>query len=111
MKCLFALTCAALLAAPSVPETGPGTRIFGGSPPLRYMGDAGAVTLFVMDVEHYCGAATPGFVIKGCAGRTAEGTPIMVVKNPCPRTNDDDYARLICHEIAHLRGWPGDHPL
>jgi hypothetical protein len=111
VKALLALCAAAFLAAPSTPAFGPGTRHFDGSPPLRFMGDATAITFFVMDVDAICGAAPPGYTRMGCQFQTADGVPVIVVKNPCPYTYVDAYARLICHEIAHARLWPGDHPL
>lgn len=109
MKCFAALAFAGALAAPAAPEYGPGTTHYAGSPPLEYMGDQAAVTFYVMDVSPYCGKPQPGYRTLGCSFHTDNGTPVIVMLNPCPFTDVDAYAQLACHEIAHLRGWSGTH--
>jgi hypothetical protein len=34
----------------------------------------------------------------------------IYMPNPCSFPPSDDYARLMCHEIGHLNGWPDNHP-
>lgn len=31
--------------------------------------------------------------------------------NPCRSENPGWYERTLCHELAHVNGWPADHPL
>lgn len=33
----------------------------------------------------------------------------MIVPDPCLHT-EESYARLLCHELGHINGWPADHP-
>ena len=35
---------------------------------------------------------------------------LMTLPNPCYSTQTGGwYARLVCHELAHVNGWPADH--
>lgn len=107
MKALIALAAAALLSAPSA-EHGP---IFAGLPPERHQGDSVGVVAYVSDITAYCGQASPGFVIYGCA-RTVDGVRVAILPNPCLVGAVNFYARLACHEAAHANhGWGGNHEL
>lgn len=33
----------------------------------------------------------------------------IIMPDPCAHT-DESYARLMCHELGHTKGWPADHP-
>lgn len=80
-------------------------------PPRRYQGDTTA-TVELLDPERVpplCkalgGFSPPGQYAVACAtGRT------IVMPNPCRWPNRSDYADLLCHEMAHVNGWPSDHP-
>ena len=83
---------------------------FAGMPPERYQGDGVAVVLFVSDVREYCNTNTPaGYVLIACA-KKIDGVPVIVMPNPCPIGDIDFYARVACHELGHVNGWPGRHP-
>lgn len=105
MKCLFALSCAALLSAPSVPEHGP---IYSGMPPQRLQGDNIQVVIYVEDVTALCGGAPPGYRIHACHF-VQDGTPFIVLPNPCQWGDIEYTARLACHELGHRNGWGHNH--
>lgn len=46
----------------------------------------------------------PGYNSGGCADAT-----LMTVPNPCDAQSSGWYARLLCHELGHVNGWPSDH--
>ncbi|MEM9422698.1 MAG: hypothetical protein AAF986_09370 [Pseudomonadota bacterium] len=46
----------------------------------------------------------PSFNSGACAD-----TEVMTIPNPCYVINGGWYARLLCHEMAHLNGWPSNH--
>jgi hypothetical protein len=83
-------------------------------PPDEYKGDNAAVVIFtdVAGVQSIChDAAEPGKAIVGCSG-IKDGTPIIVLPNPCGMRPEDFYAGISCHELAHVNGWrhPGTPP-
>lgn len=78
------------------------------APPMRYRGDNAPGTLFVSDVAPYCGPSDPGHRIIACSG-DKNGTPIIVLPNPCPLADVEVYARIACHELGHRNGWPPLH--
>lgn len=92
-RALAAVGLAALTACSSVqlpPEAYRGSR-----PVLvDFMGDGEAFT--------YCtnAAGTPAIA---CANRFR-----IWIENPC--LYQGAYAALLCHELGHVNGWPGDHP-
>jgi hypothetical protein len=111
MKALILPFAAALAAAPTAPVPfGPGTANWDGAPPLRFQGDASAVVSFQSDVSGDCGKAPRGLVILACEFSPAKGVPVIVLPNPCKFQNDE-YARIVCHEIGHRSGWEANHPL
>jgi hypothetical protein len=76
-------------------------------PPDEYKGDNAAVVIFtdVAGVQSIChDAAEPGKAIVGCSG-IKDGTPIIVLPNPCGMRPEDFYAGITCHELAHVNGW------
>jgi hypothetical protein len=56
-----------------------------------------------------CGHAQPPNVTEACSNTD---TGLIVMPDPCEFPKDDDFARLLCHEVAHLppNNWPGNHP-
>lgn len=107
MKTFITLAAAIPLAA-ATPTDRP---YYAGMPPERYQGEGVAVVLFVNDVRQYCHAEVPpGYTLLACAGER-EGVPTIVMPNPSRAANaGDPYAILMQHELAHLSGWPGNHP-
>lgn len=90
---------------------GYGTTAFDGWPPLRFTRDTSAFIHFVAPqfVSAKCddGKPDPDHPTEACSF----GPPSEVyVPNPCDYDARDDYARLLCHEIGHLNGWPANHP-
>lgn len=84
---------------------GYGTPNFDGWPPVRYTKNN---TAFV----HFTDKKS---IARGCLDDRDEacsfGPPNeLYVPNPCKFDARDDYARLLCHEIGHLNGWPDNHP-
>jgi hypothetical protein len=86
-----------------------GSTIDDGWPPRgRYRRDATAQVHFV-DQKHvtgYCDAGdpdAPGDVTIACqSGFT------LYLPNPCAYRGE--YARIACHELGHINGWPNNHP-
>ena len=78
-------------------------------PPKAFRSDATATVRFVSDVHAVCAAAagdtTNRLTYTGC-----ERDGVIVLPNPCHWPNRSDYADLTCHELGHVRGWPGGHP-
>ena len=79
------------------------------APPERYRQDA-TFTLSVTDqptIEATCqplfGIPPEGRETLGCTTATT-----VVLPNPCGFP-EDEYARMLCHELAHVNGWPATH--
>lgn len=75
-------------------------------PPLKWQGlsEVSAKVTFLRDANLGC----PGEGVIACT--YYQRTPNeIVMPNPC-QYPEDDYARVLCHELGHVRGWPGNHP-
>lgn len=84
-----------------------GTENFDGWPPVRFTQDTQAQVSFVAPnkVAKACDEKDPQHLLEACqfGGK-------IVLPNPCTFPLTDSYARLACHELAHVNNWPGDHP-
>ena len=85
-------------------------------PPERYRALGAVIAVFVPfdKLNDACGVPKiEGKTLLGCAMRTKEGAPLVVLPDSCPAAiNGELYARVVCHEVAHTRGgWSGDHEL
>lgn len=112
MRKAFAAVLAAIMCASAAPAQTPGynTPYSSAMPPERFRGDGAAVVFFVSDVEAYCGPSDPGKRVIACARRTRDGTPVIVLPNPCPIAElGDPYAIVACHEAGHVSGWGANH--
>ncbi|MGX7895451.1 hypothetical protein [Tsuneonella sp. HG222] len=110
MKAGYALA-ALLCCAPSAPvETGPGTPHFAGMPPERFMREDVAVVLFVKDVGKFCGTAPEGLTLIACV-REVSDRKIIFMPHPALYGENDFYARIMAHELAHVAGWTANHEL
>jgi hypothetical protein len=96
-----------LLLSAEQPAHGP---IYSGMPPERFQGDFAAVVVFTSNVEAFCGDPGPGLTIHGCAGMR-DGVPTIIIYSPCASGPTERFARIACHEGAHLQGWGGNHEL
>lgn len=107
------MKASALLLIP-VLLTGPGTPYYAGLPPERYQG-AATVTVKIVAPERLvatCGSnVPPGLELMGCARKDWLGRRYIVMPDTCADGECDETARILSHEIAHVKGWPGDHPL
>lgn len=92
-----------LLVAASLLEVAP-------LPPHQYRVDetVAAIMFTTPDkVDVGCGNKDPKhWQIFACS--QIEGSRVLM-PHPCLYT-DDNYARLLCHELGHISGWPADHP-
>jgi hypothetical protein len=80
----------------------PKTFVYDGMPPLRMRGPAVVIVSTGSVAE--CGKPPKGFTFEACT----DGI-IIHTSNPCDFP-EQEYARLLCHEIAHASwGWPADH--
>lgn len=83
----------------------PTTFLYDGMPPERFQESAELHIKFVPEPNSpgACGIASKG-VFEACVrGNT------VYLPNPCPMGNTERFARLTCHEMAHVNGWPADH--
>lgn len=108
---LVALLCALLTArAHSRPTEawGPGTENFDGWPPERFTQGGRAAVEFVDPARMgaACDIKDPEHTLEACSTATE-----IILPNPCAYPQDDNFARLTCHEMAHfIGGWPSNHP-
>lgn len=96
----------ALMAAPAGATSN--TYIDDGYPPVAYQGDTlGATVSFVSNVNLFCGIKpAPGFILEAC-----QPAKVVIMPNPCgDEFLGQSFARIMCHELGHLKGWPADHP-
>lgn len=107
---LAALASAAPLAMPPAPPIAPAT-MDNGMPPKRFHGNSSAVIIFTdrAGIDELCDTADPGFQIVACKRTFENGVPLVVVPNPCPIGNVELYAKIMCHEMAHVNGWSREH--
>ncbi|HVL29543.1 MAG TPA: hypothetical protein VM326_02335 [Sphingomicrobium sp.] len=77
------------------------------APPERFQGEGWAVVITARQagVETLCGKAAAGRTV-ACA---LTDRRIVVTPNPCLFATREWYAAILCHEIAHLNGWSGEH--
>jgi len=100
------------LAAAVHSPTGFGTPNDDDWPPVRYRGNVGAyvhfTTQFVITAK--CDAGDPDppdlYTVACAWGPPNE----LYLPNPCWFPKTDSYARIVCHEMGHLNGWPDNHP-
>lgn len=113
---LLLLLCASnappLRPVPHDIVSGPGTVLYDGWPPERYMTETRLTMIFAPfdRVQVLCadGRVTPlpkGWEYMGCHRRGAIITFLPV------KGDGEHLARIIAHELAHHRLWPLDHPL
>lgn len=103
-----ALALLALLPL-SVSTQYPVTAVFDGWPPPRFqhMPDRAVHILFGRTaINAECGYMRWPLIIEACADPDSR---LLVMPDPCKFPADDNYARLMCHEVAHLDGWGATH--
>lgn len=74
--------------------------------PAQYTGPVAAKILFLypQGVESLCTSAGVGPVPSGRAVAACSQYDVIVMPDPC-LYRDDNYAKLLCHEKAHILGW------
>lgn len=86
----------------------------GHMPPLppveyqNYLNEPVKITFYdPVTVHTKCGGELHmGYQIFACA---RVGGPWIKMPDPCIH-QFESYARLLCHELGHTKGWPADHP-
>lgn len=80
-------------------------------PPKKYQGLDFVSTRveFVQDADSKEGCEKYGTIgVIACTRRSAgtayDPLSIVVMPNPC-QYPEEDYARIMCHELGHVRGW------
>jgi hypothetical protein len=79
-------------------------------PPVQYREDKVIAIIqftYPKDVDKGCGGSPeddPTYIV-AC---TKVGGPKMLAPHPCLYP-EDPYARVLCHELGHISGWPADH--
>lgn len=88
-----------------------GTESFDGWPPMRFRHGRVAATVYFeqhRNIAANCGGDGPGdLTVVACSDN---GPNVMFLPNPCDWPKSDDYAKVVCHELGHERGWAGNHP-
>ena len=85
-----------------------GTLISDGVPPARFQRDAVAQVWFVSPgaVDLICDQKGLGFNVVACSYPAQRK---IIVPNPCLADPREYYGRMLCHELGHINGWPGNH--
>ena len=98
------LAAASLMAAPALAPNS--TMTSDAWPPARFQGDNASTVLFVAPglIDQLCGKAPAGYRTEACSDDN-----LVILPNPCLFPHDDNFARLTCHEIGHVAGWPASH--
>lgn len=83
------------------------------NPPRRFQGDGAAIVVFAHQaaITRLCGGiSTDRRQPVACAFAATPTTPPMIIlPNPCVVADVDLYAAVVCHEAAHVAGWPATH--
>ena len=79
--------------------------LFAQMPPLRFQSVTEAKIAFMPQdqVNWLCNTKRQANLIQACV---IDGT--IIAPNPCQQRGA--YAELLCHEMAHLNGYPAEHP-
>lgn len=79
-----------------------------GAPPERYRGDTKVVFQFDSrdEVHAICAAVALPVPCGSRYGACVIGN-VVHVPNPCSEVSE--YAATLCHELAHVNGWPASH--
>lgn len=103
---MFAYLLKLLLAAPISYGL-----VFAGWPPERFTGDAQAQVWFVSQggLEAACGKPPAPLLVRGCVKRDVFGRSYMFVPRP-EDVSDEEFRRIVAHEIGHTLGWDRTHP-
>jgi hypothetical protein len=94
------LLAAAIVLLASPADRG---RVFDGPPPERFKGNNTLILTFHSDLKEACGEPPKGKRFLGCARGNRVAMP-----NPCGIPNEQ-FARIMCHELGHVNGWTADH--
>lgn len=105
------LTAVVFAAAAASAALAPNSSLFSDArPPARYQAEA-TVTLKFAEQDQIDAACHPRYGVPPAGMKTdacATGRTI-IAPNPCEYDETDRYAHLLCHEMAHVNGWPATH--
>ena len=62
------------------------------------------------DVEMRCAERGAKLAASDAAVLSCADRLMLTVVNPCTSQEQGWYTRTLCHELAHVNGWPADHP-
>ena len=62
------------------------------------------------DVEMRCAERGAKLAASDAAVLSCADRLMLTVVNPCTSKQQGWYTRTLCHELAHVNGWPADHP-
>lgn len=103
------LTLRCLAAAVLAGVSGCATAPYAQRPPPEYRGNRTVAVSFVDRPSESCremgSRLGPGQYARAC-----EQAQRLVLPNPCTWPDQSDFVQLVCHELGHANGWPGDHP-
>ena len=92
--------------------TGPGTAIYGGWPPERYLRETRLTWVIAPfdRVQTLCreGSNNPLPPNRDYDGCHKDGRIITFMPS---KGDGEHFARIVAHELAHANSWPVDHPL
>jgi len=77
-----------------------------GMPPERFRANRKVMIQFggQADIERVCGKAPCNMIMLAC-----QPPNLLMLPNPCKYGPSDEFAKLVCHELGHLNGWPATH--
>lgn len=112
---MLALLCASNTPSPPPVHdiiSGPGTALFDGWPPERYMVETRlTITLASLDrVQALCSRDGKTKLPKGWEYFGCHRGGAIVTFMPS-KGDGEHFARIVAHELGHRRGWKVEHPL
>lgn len=105
--------CESAQPYPAVPVTAApnSTYLTTVAPPQRFTGGAKVKVEFVSpdEANRICANQASGLPVCGRLFYACHRDGKLIMPNPCGYPMSDPYAKLFCHEQAHVNGWPASH--
>lgn len=113
LAAVAAKQCEPAQVMPVIPKSAPAhsTYLNADMPPARFQtGEVKITVEFVSSAEanRRCAAQPSGLPVCGRIFYGCVQGNTMILPNPC-ETHGEQYAKILCHETGHRRGWPATH--
>jgi hypothetical protein len=97
---------------PAIPSTAPPNSTYlaaeNGIPDRYATGDL-STRINIVSIDEANRICAGGVPVCRRVFYACEDNGVLTMPNPCEYPRSDPYAKLLCHETAHLRGWPAYH--